>query len=88
MKYMHKGTGNIDSRDGWISSYAVEELEDRGLTAAQAFEADVGQTLFALVDENPAAALGRKGGLSTSKAKRDAAAENGKKGGRPKKDSD
>ena len=34
--------------------------------------------------EDPAAALGRIGGQSTSEAKRKASAENGKKGGRPK----
>ena len=33
---------------------------------------------------NPAAALGRLGGLSTSAAKRRAVRANGKKGGRPK----
>lgn len=41
-----------------------------------------------MTDEISAAAatLGRKGGLSTSEAKQAASRENGKRGGRPKKD--
>jgi len=37
---------------------------------------------------NTAAALGRKGGQSKSEAKKAASRENGKKGGRPKKEKD
>ena len=84
-RYIHKMTGSIDDKDGWIASYTIEELEHRGVTAEQAFTKDVGVTLFELADESPAATLGRKGGSSKSDAKRRASAENGKKGGRPKK---
>lgn len=40
---------------------------------------------LALTDSNAAAALGRIGGQSTSAAKQQAARENGKRGGRPRK---
>ena len=44
--YMHKDTGSTDTQSGWIASYPQEELEERGLTAEEAFRADVDQTLF------------------------------------------
>jgi len=44
-KYMHVETGSVDTREGWIASYDKEELEQRGLTAEQAFAADEGKTL-------------------------------------------
>ena len=44
--YMHKETGSIDSKEGWISSYSQEELEARGLTAEEAFADDEGVTLI------------------------------------------
>lgn len=44
--YIHAHTGMIDTREGWILSYLPEELEERGLTAEQAFEQDEGVTLF------------------------------------------
>lgn len=50
MKYMHKETGSTDDRDGWIASYTTEELEERGLTAEEAFDEDEGVTLFELDD--------------------------------------
>jgi len=40
---------------------------------------------FKLKDSIAASALGKKGGASTSEAKSKSSAENGKKGGRPKK---
>jgi len=48
MKYMHKETGMIDTREGWIASYDTEELERRCMTAEQAFESDIGYTLLAV----------------------------------------
>jgi hypothetical protein len=47
-RYMHKETGSIDTRDGWISSYDPEELGERGMTAEQCFDADEDVTLFAV----------------------------------------
>lgn len=44
--------------------------------------------VLTLLDSLDAAALGRKGGQSTSEAKRAAVRENGKKGGRPRKQAD
>lgn len=46
MEFIHIETGNKDTREGWISSYDIEELEERGLTAAQAFAEDEGKTLI------------------------------------------
>jgi len=40
---------------------------------------------FKLKESAAASALGKKGGASTSEAKSKSSAENGKKGGRPKK---
>jgi hypothetical protein len=48
-RYMHRETGSIDTREGWLQSYSKEELEERGFsTAEQAFEHDVGETLIEL----------------------------------------
>jgi hypothetical protein len=47
-QYAHIKTGCQDTRDGWISSYTDEELEERGLTAEQAFDEDDGVTLYQL----------------------------------------
>ena len=44
--YMHKETGSIDTREGWELSYDPEELDERGLTAAWAFDEDEGSTLI------------------------------------------
>lgn len=44
--YTHKETGAQDTKDGWVASYDTEELEARGLTAEQAFDADLDITLF------------------------------------------
>jgi hypothetical protein len=43
---MHKETGSVDTRDGWVSSYCTEELDERGLTAEAAFAEDEGKTLI------------------------------------------
>ena len=51
MFYMHKETGSIDDRHGWIASYPVEELEARKLTAEQAFREDVGATLIQITPD-------------------------------------
>lgn len=47
-QYMHVKTGTQDTREGWIESYDAEELKERGLTAEQAFDEDVGNTLCEL----------------------------------------
>ena len=54
MTYISKYTGSTDTREGWISSYDLEELDDRGLTAEQAFAEDEGVTLFEVVTRVPA----------------------------------
>lgn len=46
--YIHKGTGCIDTKDGWGGSYPLEELEIRGLTPEECFREDEGTTLFEL----------------------------------------
>jgi hypothetical protein len=47
--YMHKETGNIDTREGWELSYDTQEIELRKLTAKQAFDEDVDVTLFEII---------------------------------------
>ena len=44
--YEHYVTGEVDTKEGWISSCDVEELELRGLTAEEAFAEDDEVTLF------------------------------------------
>lgn len=44
-----------------------------------------GEAVYTVHEENAAAQLGRKGGQSTSAAKRAASRANGRKGGRPRK---
>ena len=43
---MHINTGTVDTAQGWMDSYMEEELEQRGLTAGEAFIEDEGVTLF------------------------------------------
>lgn len=45
VRYVHIMTGVINTRAGWESSYDPEELELRGLTAAEAFAEDLYVTL-------------------------------------------
>lgn len=40
-RYLHFMTGSVDTREGWISSYPAEELENHNLTAEEAFDKDV-----------------------------------------------
>lgn len=47
--FMHKETGSVDTKECWISSYMEEELEQRGLSAEEAFLEDEGVTL---IEEN------------------------------------
>jgi len=85
-RYIHKMTGSIDDEIGWVAAYDQEELAARDMTAEAAFRADIGVTLFELAShESAASALGRKGGSVKSDAKKRSSAENGKLGGRPKK---
>ena len=84
--YMHKETGSIDTREGWEESYPTEELEERGITKEAAFDEDESVTLFGVSISSAAATLGRKGGSVKSEKKTAAARENGKKGGRPRKE--
>jgi hypothetical protein len=44
-KYMHTETGSVDTKEGWICSYAAEELEARGISAEEAFSEDEDVTL-------------------------------------------
>jgi hypothetical protein len=46
MNYMHVETGSVDTRDGWIASYDPEELDERELSAEEAFDTDLGVTLL------------------------------------------
>ena len=64
MKFIHKETGSVDDRDGWITSYSAEELEERGLTAEEAFDEDEGVTLFELDDTNERVIFDNGGGIT------------------------
>lgn len=44
--YTHIVTGEQDTKEGWIASYAKEELEKRNMTAEEAFFNDDGNTLI------------------------------------------
>jgi hypothetical protein len=44
--FTHVHTGAIDTQEGWVASYDSEELEQRGLTAEQAFDEDESTTLL------------------------------------------
>lgn len=44
--YMNVHTGSVDTRDNWLLSYTEEELEDRWLTAEEAWEEDEGTHLL------------------------------------------
>lgn len=44
--YIHIETGAEDTKEGWINSYDQDELDERGLTAIQAFEVDEDITLI------------------------------------------
>jgi len=60
-----------------------------GITPEQCMEAmhlALEKRLYWMEDDSPAATLGRKGGLVKSEKKAAAARENGKKGGRPRKE--
>jgi hypothetical protein len=46
MNYRHKETGSVGDYFFWTTSYSPEELDNRGLSASEAFEEDVGKTLF------------------------------------------
>ena len=43
---MHVETGATETKEGWISSYSVDELAERGITAREAFGEDEGNTLI------------------------------------------
>lgn len=51
MFYMHNETGSIDNRGGWITSYPADELDERKLTAEQAFNEDEGGTLIQITPD-------------------------------------
>ncbi len=44
--YLNQNTGNIDTKDNWLYAYSAEELEERGLTAEEAFEEDTLWTIW------------------------------------------
>ena len=64
MKYLHKETGSIDTRDGWIESYSQEELDERGLTAEEAFDEDASRTLIGLDETNERVIFDNGGGIT------------------------
>ncbi len=41
MVYLNVNTGCMDTKQNWVRVYTAEELEERGLTAEEAFEEDV-----------------------------------------------
>ena len=43
---IHKETGSVDTREGWLASYDPEELAERNLTAEEALISDLFRTLF------------------------------------------
>jgi hypothetical protein len=45
-KFMHTVTGSVDTREGWVLSYTEEELDDREISAEQAFEIDLNDSLL------------------------------------------
>jgi len=46
-KFMHRETGAIDDKEGWLQAYSAEELEGRGFVSADdAFERDVAEGLL------------------------------------------
>lgn len=49
MKLKHEATGWVASREEWVASYDADELEERGLTAEEAFAED--EWSFIEVDE-------------------------------------
>jgi len=63
-KYILKDGSVIDTREGWIASYSVEELELRRLTAEEAFEADVGNTLIEIETDNTRIIFDNAGGIT------------------------
>jgi len=46
VRYIHKVTGKVDTREGWLAAYDVHELEARGISAEAAFDEDEGYVLF------------------------------------------
>ena len=82
--------------DRWASIWRKTDMEDRrtGWPVYEKFDPDTGEVLDnrsiepdeELLVNIEAAILGRKGGKSRSRFKQAASRENGKKGGRPKKE--
>jgi hypothetical protein len=84
--YINLKTGSVDTRDGW--NYQTENGQavnavDRG-EVVEVVKGISGEWVEKSASE-AAAALGRRGRAVNSPAQIQAAQENGKKGGRPKK---
>ncbi len=45
-KYMHVITGAVSTKEVWVWSYLAEELNERGITAEEAFSEDLYDTLY------------------------------------------
>jgi len=63
-KYMHKETGSVDTRDGWVASYDAEELAERALTGEEAFDEDEGDTLIELDETTERVIFDNGGGIT------------------------
>lgn len=63
-KYMHKETGSVDTREGWIASYNAEELEERGISAEEAFDFDEGDSLIELDETHERVIFDNGGGIT------------------------
>lgn len=76
--------GGVLSAESWVMlGYRVVSLAQKEAPLMERWLKNM-YAMFGIA-ENPAAALGRKGGSSKSDAKQKASRENGKFGGRPKK---
>ncbi len=47
--YMHILTGQVDTMGGWVYAYTSNELEERGLSVAQAFGEDLYNNLYLVI---------------------------------------
>ena len=49
--YMHSATGSVDTFEGWLKSYSMGELEERGYSTAEAaMSEDVASGVFVEVE--------------------------------------
>jgi len=77
--------GDIDKAAKHLAKFYLEQLRELGQTTPDNMAVLVENTKRALTASAAASIMGRKGGASTSTAKRAAVRENGKRGGRPRR---